>query len=344
MLRDVRYWPARLYQRYRPWLSRIPAAVLLAWLFWAADQTIGAYPYEWRLFLTSLLAVAAAYALPWGYGLFIVVLFYPLYTISIYLAVLALAFLVPPLFYMTDDLTAVLLILASPALVPYRLAPAVPAFAGLWWGEGLGTFVGVATAWWLQILAAMTGRAPDLSQLGGQKWAWSLLIERFQQANSLQTLQWALGPLAPDPHTFLRYILQVIGWGLAGYLVGLVRPRVRRSWRGAPWGSLVVVPLLTALGLFLGYAGLPMAFRLQAPGFVPWSSLIDGLAGGAVAAGVMILYHYLTGPVRHAAFPSPSALDTQPPIPPSRHPAPSIPRPTVRADEPQDDIIMIDLD
>ncbi len=340
MLRDIRYWPARLYQRYRPWLSRVPAAALLAWLFWAADQTIGAYPYEWRLFLTSLLAVAAAYALPWGYGLFIVAVFYPLYTISIYLAVLALVFLVPPLFYMTDDLPAVLLVLASPALVPYRLAPAVPAFAGLWWGEGLGTFVGVASGWWLQILAAMTGRSPDLSQLGGQTWTWAFLIERFRQANSLQTLQWALGPLAPDPHTFLRYILQVIGWGLAGYLVGLMRWRVRRGGR---WGGLVAIPALTTLGLFLGYAGLPMAFRLQAPGLVPWASLLDGLAGGAVAAGVVALYHYLTGPARRAAIPMANSQHPPTPVPPPR-PAPSMPRATVRAEEPQDDIIMIDLD
>ncbi|NPA25973.1 MAG: hypothetical protein GXO36_00010 [Chloroflexi bacterium] len=340
MLRDMVYWPARFYQRYRPWLNRLPAAALLAWLFWATDQHIRAYPDEWRLFLTSVLALAGLYNLPIGYGLFIIALFYPLYTISIYLAVLALAFLVPPLFYMSDDIPAILLVLATPALVPYRLAPAVPALAGLLWGESLGTFVGVTAAWWLQILAAMAGLSPDLTQLGGHVWPWSFLIERFRQANSLQTLQWALGPLAPDPRTFLRYILQVIGWGLAGYFVGLLHYRLRRS--RPIWAALLPVPLLTALGLFLGYAALPMAFRLQPPGVIPWSGLVDGLAGGAAAAVVALVLHYLTGPV--LARPRPIAMPE--PSPPRAKPQPiSVPRPRAHPEEsPQDDIIMIDLD
>lgn len=335
--------PARLYQRYRPFCDRLVPALGLAFLFVLTDQATDAFPMEWRLFIASGVLVAGLAAPIGGYVLFILALAYPLYSISIYVAALALALLIPSAFFLTRHLTAVVLVLATPLLVPYRLFLAIPLLAGLWWAEWGGVLVGLGSALWLKLFAGMCGAMPGLTQLGGQPLDVHHLIARFHAANSMQTLLWLGEPwlgTASHPSTLLLHVLEVVGWGLAGYGVGLMRRRME----GMPRPNVGLLATVSAglLGAWLGSLAVPMALGLREAAALPIPFLVECCWSGLIAMGVYGLSRYLARP---AAVSVPSRTEPhRPTVPPT--PAPS-PRPWVRpasGDEEQTDIIMIDLE
>lgn len=338
--------PAWLYQRYRTFFDHVVPSFGMALLFIRADQAIGAFSSEWLWFIGGVILVAGLVAPIAGYVLFILALAYPLYSISIYIAALALAILILLAFFVARHLTALMLVLSIPLLVTHRIAMVVPILAGLWWAEWGGVLVGGGSALWLKVFAGMCGVIPDLTRLGGQTLATHRLVDRFHTANSLQTLLWLAEPLAPDSRTLLLHTLEIVGWGLAGYGVGLLRRRMDGMAR--PYVGLLAGISAGLLGIGIGSLALPIALGLREASTLSISLLSDFLLecgrSGVVAVGLYGVSRCLSRP---AVLPARSRVEAYHPTP---APEP-IPQPWVRPqalqleneDEPTD-IIMIDLD
>jgi hypothetical protein len=337
--------PAWLYQRYRSLWDRLVPAAGMAGLFWWLAQATGVLSPEWRLFIAGGILIAGLFASLVGYVAFVAALAYPLYTISIYVAALAITALTLPAFFLTRHLSAVVLALSVPAFSMGRLGPAVPLLAGLWWAEGGGAGVGVGSALWLKLCAGMCGADPDFVRLGGTPLVMERVVERFGAANSLQTLVWLVQPLAPDSRTLLLHILQVMGWGLAGYAAGLMRQRMSRMAR--PTVGLMAALGAGLLGLNAGVILLPLALGLDVVASVPTLFLVECLGSALLVMGLYALRRYLMRPVLDRPAEAPLDVATSEPggvvePPPSRRPALGFnPRPR---DEEHADIIMIDLD
>jgi hypothetical protein len=339
----IRLIPAWLYQRYRPFCDRLIPALGMAFLFVLTAQATAAFPQEWRLFIAGGVLLAGLLAPVAGYVLFTLALAYPLYSISIYIAALALAVLIPLAFFLTRHLTALLLVLASPLLASYRIAPLVPLLAGLWWAEWGGVLAGLGSALWLKIFAGMCGATLDLTQLGGRRLAVHQLVARFHTANSLQTLLWIAEPFAPDSQTLLLHVLEILGWGLAGYGVGLMRQRME----GMPRPNVGLLASISAglLGIGIGSLAVPVALGLREALALPvpfLDFLVECCWSSVVAIGLYGVSRYLTRP---AVVPLRSPIK---PYRPTVRPAPKpASQPWVRPqprDDDQTDIIMIDLD
>jgi hypothetical protein len=336
--------PAWVYQRYPVFFDRLFPALGMAWLFVLTDRAIGAFPVEWLWFIAGSILVAGLAAPLAGYGLFVLALAYPLYSISIYVAALALTILIALSFFVTRHFAAIVLALTIPLLSTYRIAPLVPLLAGLWWAEWGGVLVGMGSALWLKTFAGMCGATPDLVQLGGQALASQRLIDKFHGINSLQTLLQLAEPLAPDPQTLLLHVLEILGWGLAGYGVGLMCRRTASAQR--PTIGLLASISAGMVGLWFGGILVPVALGLRGASDTSISVLLDFLVQ-SISSGVLtlVLYggaRYLARPVvrpirsrsesyRPAATPEPVDQPWTPP------------QPVADDDEPTD-IIMIELD
>jgi hypothetical protein len=210
----------------------------------------------------------------------------------------------------------------------------------------------------------MCGATLDLTLLSGAAFDVAHLISRFQGADSFQTLLWMVEPLVPNPQALLLHVVEVIGWGLAGYGVGLVgrqaEGRPRPNW--SLLGSLVV----GLLGLGIGSLALPMALGLRETSVLAISVLLAFLVqcswSGMIAVGLYGLTRYLMRPVvmpsaflrlrraRRRRGPAATTPTTSKPASLSTGGSDQAARPWVRPqpqpfdDEEPADIIMIDLD
>jgi len=339
-VRKISLIPARLYQRYRSLFDRLLPALGMAGLFTLTAQATGAFSPEWIMFIAAGVLIAGLVAPAAGYVLFILALALPLFSISIYVAALALAVLILPSFFLTRHIAAVVLVLAAPVLSRYRIALMIPFLAGIWWGEWGGVLVGLGSASWLKLLAGMCGAAPDLAQLSGQPLAADSLIARFREANSLQTLLWSVEPLVSDPQVLLLHILQILAWGLAGYGVGLVRHRIDGMQR--PGVGLLAAVSAGLLGFGIGGVGAPAALGLADVSAVHLSFLAECAWNGVCALGLYAAYRSLARPAVSPAPGRASARRRSARPSPRLDPAPAV-RPQPR-DEEQVDIIMLDLD
>ncbi|MCP4539066.1 MAG: hypothetical protein GY832_18175 [Chloroflexi bacterium] len=346
MMGRIRMMPAWLYQRYRSFFDRLAPLLAMSLLFVLVNQATGVFSRDWLWFIAGGIVVAGLIAPVVGYVLFVFALAYPLYSISIYLAALALSVLVLLAFFVNHHFAALVLLLAIPLLVPFGIIWVVPLIAGLWWAEWGGVLVGMGGAFWLKVFAGMCGATPDLIQLSGQTLITSQVIERFHTANSLQTLRWMTEPLAPDSKTLLLHIIEILGWGLAGYGVGLMRRRMEGMSRRNL--GLVGAIIVGFLGLSIGSLILPLALGLRQTSDLPISLLLNFLIEcGKSVVIVMGLYgvsYYLIRPVVRSA---PSWIKSRrSSVQPVSELAPQPwvrPQPRAEEDEPTD-IIMIDLD
>ncbi len=333
-------FPAYLYQRYRLFCDRLLPALGMAATFLLTAQATGVFTTEWRTFIAAGVLIAGLAAPVAGYLLFVLALGLPLYSISIYVAALALTCLLLPIFLFQHHVAAVLLVLVAPLFSSYRVALLIPFLGGLWWAEWGGALMGLGAAMWLKIFAGMCGTTPDLLLLGGQLLPVDQLISRFQSANSLQTLLWIAEPFTSDAQGLLLNLLQILAWGLAGYGMGLMHSRMK----SAPRPALVRRAGLSAglLGLAAGILAAPLALGLLRPLDIPFSFLIECGWTGLAVIGLYALSSYLTRPVLAS---SPGRSELYRPLPPVAvrpDPLPVVrPRPQ---DEEQTDIIMIDLD
>ena len=351
-------WLPQLYQRFQPFWDRAVPSAGLALLLWAAAETTGAYPREWRFFLATLLFMLGL-AWPWvAYVTFTFAIAYPLYSISIYLAALVLAALILTSRWAMRNLGATVLVLITPALLPWHLDTAVPLLAGLWWGEGVGALTGGLAALWLKLLAGMAGQPLDLSVLSGWTPAGTKVIQRFSGFNSLQTLLELVNPFADTSQALLLHVLQVLAWALAGYLAGrLARRAWSDRWRG--WAPLLSAVPASAV-IWASYVSPPRLLdRVPALPEDRLRELALWLFTSALVAAVARLsYLYLRRPLFHPLRRRPRSVSVLrrvkpsagPPRPPSHKERGGStldwtpgqrPRPAAETD---DDVIMLEID
>ena len=355
-------WLPRIYQRFQPFWDRATPSCGLALLLWASAEATGAYPREWRLFLAGLLFLVGLRWPAVAYAAFTFFISFPLYRISIYLAAIVLAVLVLTSNWAMRNLGAAVLVLITPALLPWHMEAAIPLLAGLWWGELTGALAGGLAALWLKLLAGMAGQPLDLVQLSGWTPTGGNIIDRFSAFNSLQTLLELVNPFADTSETLLLHVLQVFAWALAGYVAGWL---ARRTWtdRQRAWAPLFSV-LPAVFILELCYI-LPPALGLGAP-TQPFGLLnrleeviinqLDKLllllfVSGLAAAGARMFYLYLRRPLLRPAH----RRAERAPLPKrqSRRPETDVGRPALDwkpAQRPHstskgdDDVIMLEID
>jgi hypothetical protein len=340
----------QLYQRFQSFWDRSVAAVGLAVLLWAAAEATTSYPQEWRLFLVAALVVSGLASPRVAYVLFILLIAYPLYSISVYLAALLLAVMILGYPWATRNLNATVLILVAPALLPWHMEVSIPLLAGLWWGERTGMLVGGLAAVWLKLLAGMAGQTLDLARLSGWAPAASTVVDRFSGLNSFQTVMELINPFAASSQMLMLHLLQVLAWALAGYVVGrLVLRTWSDRWRG--WAPLLsAVP--AAAVLWATYVFVPYLWQWQEEGFALPSENLMGwvFLPALVAAAARQFYLYLRRPVlrplRRRTSPQPEPQPPSRPVTPSPHRATS--RETIqrsrKLSEADDDLIMLEID
>lgn len=302
-MRVTSQWPLWLYQRYsRVWERALLSAGWAA-LYVLCDAGIDAFPVQWRVVLAACIAVGGLWKPVVAYALFVAAVAYPLYLISIYVMALALAVLILSAPAVVRFLPQTLWVLVAILFAPVHLAPIMPLLAGLWWGETAGAIVGGLAALWLKIGAGMTGVSPDLWQVNGWTLDVVLVYERFHTADSLQTLVRIVEPLASNSLILLFNLLQVLTWAAAGFVVGLLIHSLH-TWksqvRAAPYSAWSAA-LSLGPGLVLiwgGYVAVPAWLQLDGPRWFepPWL-LAQILLAGGVAWVVDALRRWLQQPV-----------------------------------------------
>ena len=354
-------WLPQLYQRFQPFWDRAAPAAGLALLLWATAEATSAFPPEWRLFLAAVLFLLGLASPQAAYVAFIFLIVYPLNNISRYMAALLLAALILPFPWAMRNLGATVLILVTPALLPWRLETAVPLLAGLWWGELTGGLAGGLAALWLKLLAGMAGEELDLTLLSGWTPAGENIVATFNPLGSLKTLTNLVSPFTgtDTSQALLLHMLQILAWALAGYLAGLL---VRRTWsdRWRGWS-----PLLSAIPaggvLWACYGLLPPLINQTEIDTTTWLNDLAPwlLASTLAAAAARQFYLYLHRPLVHplrrpparrreaSSHPAPHKERLSKPSPPQPEQPPfewTPPQQPPSTAETDDDIIMLEID
>jgi hypothetical protein len=212
---------------------------------------------------------------------------YPLYTLSLYIAVLFLAVALLGQRFFIHNLGATLLVLAAPWLARYNVAWMVPLLGGLWWGAAGGAWMGGLAALWGQVLAGMAGLNPDWLALSGTSPTMAGVAQRFGEADSLETLKRILEPLAPNSSLLLYHLLQVIAWAAVGGIVGFLADRAWVQQR-RPWGR-IIIGVAGAFALLGAHVGLGIWLEQYNPAALSalWPALLAATIVVAVVVSVL---------------------------------------------------------
>jgi hypothetical protein len=338
--------PSSLYQNNRATINRAISAVWLSGIIWLTLGELPFYPAQWRAVIAAAVLTVGLWTVEWAFYLAVLALLYPLYHISIYVMVLFLAVAVLLRPAIIAHFSQTLLIISVPLLAQVRLE-AVPALlAGLLWGAGSGMWVGSLAALGFKLLGGMSGVDIDLGVLSSYSLNVNLIMERFHTASSLETLQRLVEPFAPSSIVALSHLLQILVWGMAGYLVGGM---ARRTWMDERGLLGRVICLLSGAALLsAGTLWVPVWLGLRPEEEITRhqvsQAIIDGLFAVSAAALLDSGRRLLNRPLpprrqrRPAREPAEPALESRRPVPLPRH----LSEP-VRSDR-DDDVIMIELD
>lgn len=239
MVANVFRGPHSLYRRYQALLERAATAAGFALVVTLALKGMAVYPDNWVVVLGVGIGVLG---LRWplaAYGAAVTAMTYPVFTINFYLAVLFVAAAALGYRHFVHFLGATALVLATPLLAQYHLHWLVPVLGGLWWGGLAGAWIGGLAAVWGKLIGGMAGMNTDWLLLAGHTLQAQAIAERFQDANSLNTLLLLVEPFAASSVVLLYNLLQVAGWILAGAFVGGLSSRRWVKYH-APWSVLVV--------------------------------------------------------------------------------------------------------
>lgn len=346
---------ALFYQARRDLVERALTASGLTILVGSLLQGYLAYPPQWFVVLVIAVFAASLYHRTAGYLTAVAAVAWPLWQLSPYLATLFLAIAVLAREPLVTSLEWTILVVGAPLLAPLGVVALVPLAAGALLGAAGGLWVGLLTALWLKLIGGMAGVAPDMLSLHQYPILVSEVAARFQGANSLETLRLLVAPFASDATFLLLDLLQLLLWGLAGYIVGWIR---RLPWaEREPWVSLLPALVTGALFLWMSLFLVPVWLEL-APVALLWSDpyVITGL--GVAVLGAATLYtlrYFLRRPVRQLrwrALPSsqhrwpetsPAAQAPSAAAPSSRR-AGAAPRNSKPDEGPAGDVIMLELD
>lgn len=279
-------------------MERVLSVGGLALLLYHLLVSFPVYPSPWEVVLAATIFLVMLWSPFVAYFLATAAVFYPLYTVSLYLAVLFLVIMLLAQRIIIHNLGATLLVLLTPWLMQYHIAWMVPLLAGLWWGKSGGAWIGALSALWTQLLFALSGSAPDILALIGQTPTISILASIFGTANSLETLRLIAAPFTPSPTLLLYYLLQITLWSMVAALAGGLTDRIWGSW-GRP-RQAVIITFGSATGLLTGHIGLA-AWLEQYSGdrlyqLAP-QLVLSLLASTAIAAGLDILRDFLEHPL-----------------------------------------------
>lgn len=280
-------FPHGLMRRYLSFLERLLVAAGLSGLLYGLMISLPVYPTNWDLVILAAVFVVALWWPGAAYLIAVAAAAYPLYTLSLYIAVLFLAIALLGQRVFIHNLGAMVLVLAAPWLARYNLAWAVPLLGGLWWGAAGGAWMGGLSALWGQVAAGMAGLNPDWLVLIGTSPTIAGVAQRFGEANSLDTLRLILEPLAPNTTLLLYHLLQVVAWAAVGGLVGALADRAWIQHR-RPWGAILggIVGAFVLLGAHIGL-GLWLE-RYTPESLSPmWSMLIATTVVVAVLVGAL---------------------------------------------------------
>jgi hypothetical protein len=338
--------PHGLMRRYLSWLERLLVAAGLSALLYGLMSSLPVYPLNWDLVILAVVFVVTLWSPGIAYFIAVAAAAYPLYTLSLYVAVLFLAVALLGQRIFIHNLGATVLVLATPWLARYQVAWVVPLLGGVWWGAAGGAWMGGGAALWGQLAAGMAGLNPDWLTLIGSSPTIAGVAQRFGEANSLETLKLILEPLAPNATLLLYHLLQVVAWAAVGGIVGTLADR---SWiqRRRPWGTIVTAAL-GAFALLGTHVGLGLWLEQQTlTTLAPrWSLLIATTVVVAMVVGI------LEGLRDFLEHPLPPARRTRPERRPGRTRGPerAVPLPVPPqlpdwqpADE-AEDLIMLELD
>jgi hypothetical protein len=338
--------PHSLMRRYLSLLERILVAAGLAGLLYGLLSSLPVYPRDWDLVMLAAVFVAALWWPALAYFMAVAVAAYPLYSLSLYVAVLFLAVALLGQRVFIHNLGGLVLVLATPWLAGYDLAWLVPLLGGLWWGAAGGAWMGGLAALWGQAAAGMAGLNPDWLTLSGTRPDMAGVAARFGAADSLETLRLILEPLAPNAGVLLYHLLQVVGWAVVGGMVGLLADR---AWmqRRRPWGT-VALGAIAAFGLVGVHAGLGLWLEQHAAAELAllWPTLaMTALLVAGVAGGLEVVRHFLEHPLPPPRRREWRARRPVRPEEPERAPLPMPAQlPEWQPAEESDGLIMLELD
>jgi len=344
----------RIYKRYQSLVEAAITGISLGILVGIVLASIPVYPPNWA---PVLVALAALIGFRWplaAYILTTLVLVYPIYTLSLYLAVLFLAITI--LFHRPAShyLGATVMVLSVPLLAKYQLHWALPILAGLWWGSVNGFWISGAAALWGKLLAGMAGLDIDWLAMAGQSPTIAGLMQRYNGLGSLDTLNKLVQPLAPDTTILLYHLLQVAAWALVAGLVGFL---AHQKWiyQRYPWSILII----SAIGIIaLGASHLFLTFWLKQTDLATFyyePLLLIAVTGLAVSSTLSVIRQSLDLPVapkihkRTISVPvtrSDEAAETkakQGEIRPTPIPLPDLPE-WEPPDDDNNDLILLELD
>ncbi len=245
--------PHGFFRRNLSKVERVLVAGGLSAALYALMAALPTYPAPWEAVITTAVFFVLLWSPPVAYFLAIIAAVYPLYSVSVYVAVLFLAVALLGQRLFIQNLGGTLLVLTAPWLAQAHLEWLAPLLGGLWWGRR-GAWIGALAALWGQLFFGMTGQHADWVANMGLAPQVSRLLERFGDANSLQTLRLLIEPLAPNPTVLLYHLLQVVLWGMTAGLIGAV---CEQTWtqQKHPWRA-VAVTLGGAAGLLAGHFAL----------------------------------------------------------------------------------------
>jgi hypothetical protein len=266
-------------------LERIVVTLGLVAMLYELMSSLPAYPLYWDVAILIAVFAVGLWSTPVVYFVAVAAAVYPLYSLSLYLAVLFLAIAIIGQHIFINNLGATLLVLATPWLATYQLAWMVPILGGLWWGASGGAWIGAMAALWGKLMFGMSAINPDWLLLMGQSPSAPNVVARFSQTNSLETLTLLLAPISTDTTTLLYHLLQILIWVLVAALLGIMADRASLSDRH-PWpnvllcagGGLALLLAHIAFGFWLGQHTLETLDPLW--GVLAMATLFSALAAG----------------------------------------------------------------
>lgn len=345
--------PHKLYKQYQPFIESLFAAGGLGALVALVLVNLPVYPQNWAPVLVTLIVLVG---LRWplaAYALAGIALLYPIYSISLYLALLFAAVVIVGHRPFSHYLGATVLVLAVPLLAQYNLHWLVPILAGLWWGTANGFWIGGAAALWGKLFFGMAGLNIDWLNMVGQSPTLAAVMQRFNGLNSLETGLKLLHPFAPDATALLYNVLQIALWAAVGGLVGSL---AAQKWiHHNHFGATLVISGAGAISLALGEIILANWLVETAPASLNYTQMAMGAVGSfAIAAFLETFRNALDLPIapkiKKRRFTAPLfAKHTT--SPPAHQPTQSKPMPVHLPDLPEweppkenSDLILLELD
>jgi hypothetical protein len=278
------------YQRHRKFIQNSLIAAALTLLVGLFLEATNAFSEQWRLVLLLTIFAIGAQSRDWGYYLAVSVLSYALWDLSPYFMSLFVAVALLPRLLIINYLPWALLVVSTPLLAEWQAIGLVPLLAGLIAGPTVGLSVGLLAALWLKLVAGLAGWMPELGALHGLSFTIEMIEARVSDATSLETLKLLAAPFSQSSTILLLHVLQITGFGIAGWLVGKVR---QIEWRqGKP--PFVLLPTLAVGFLPLWGAIYLLPAWLEIQSFTMfWTNPLPaaGLALSALTAALLSAFY-----------------------------------------------------